>query len=241
MELKLKETVMKTLGIIGGMSYESSKLFYELINNRVNDIMGGYHCCKSIMYTVDFDEIVKLQNDEKWDELDLIVADISKKLELAGSDMIVLCTNTLHICSDSIRNSVKIPFLHIGEAVGEEAKKKYIKKAGLLGTKFTMEKDFYKKVLLDKYGIDVVIPGERDRDTIHDIIFNELVHGQIKETSRNKFIDIIKRLERNGAEGIILGCTEIPTLISEEYVDIPVFDSIRIHAEKAVEWILKDE
>ncbi|HQO08502.1 MAG TPA: aspartate/glutamate racemase family protein [Clostridiales bacterium] len=232
---------MKTLGIIGGMSYESSKLFYELINNRVNDILGGYHCCKSIMYTVDFDEIVRLQNEEKWDELNLIVADVTRKLEAGGADLIVLCTNTLHICADAIINATKVPFLHIAETVGEEAKSRFIKKAGLLGTKFTMEKDFYKDVLKEKYGIDVIIPGEIDRDTIHNVIFGELVHGQIRESSRKKFIEIINRLERNGAEGIILGCTDIPLLISEEHLEIPIFDSIRLHAEHSVRRILSDE
>ncbi len=231
---------MKIIGLIGGMSWESSIVYYELINKKVNETLGGFHSCKSIMYTVDFDKIVKLQHENKWEELDVIMADCAKQLEKAGADIIVLCTNTMHLCSKAIVESISIPFLHIAEATGLEITKQNIKKIALLGTKFTMEKDFYKEVLSEKFGIEVIIPDADEREKVHQIIYGELVHGNIKDESREVFKTIIGNLEKGGAEGIILGCTEIPLLISDSDVNIPTFDTTKIHAEKAVEWILKD-
>jgi len=231
---------MKIIGLIGGMSWESSIVYYELINKKVNETLGGFHSCKSIMYTVDFNKIVKLQHENKWDELDVIMADCAKQLEKAGADIIVLCTNTMHLCSKAIVESISIPFLHIAEATGLEITKQNIKKIALLGTKFTMEKDFYKEVLSEKFGIEVIIPDADEREKVHQIIYGELVHGNIKDESREVFKTIIGNLEKGGAEGIILGCTEIPLLISDSDVNIPTFDTTKIHAEKAVEWILKD-
>jgi len=231
---------MKIIGLIGGMSWESSIVYYELINKKVNETLGGFHSCKSIMYTVDFNKIVKLQHENKWDELDVIMADCAKQLEKAGADIIVLCTNTMLLCSKAIVESISIPFLHIAEATGLEITKQNIKKIALLGTKFTMEKDFYKEVLSEKFGIEVIIPDADEREKVHQIIYGELVHGNIKDESREVFKTIIGNLEKGGAEGIILGCTEIPLLISDSDVNIPTFDTTKIHAEKAVEWILKD-
>ena len=231
---------MKIIGLIGGMSWESSIVYYELINKKVHEMLGGHHSCESIMYTVDFDNIVKLQHEDKWGELDVIMADAAKRLERAGADIVVLCTNTMHLCTKAIKESITIPFLHIAEAVGLEITNHSIKKVALLGTKFTMEKDFYKNVLADKFGIEVIIPNEKERETVHRIIYNELVHGQIKDESREEYIRIIKNLENQGAEGVILGCTEIPLLISDSDVNIPIFDTTKLHAEKAVEWVLKD-
>ena len=230
---------MKTIGLIGGMSWESSIVYYELINKKVNELLGGFHSCKSIMYTVDFDNIVKLQHEEKWEDLDIIMADSAKRLERAGADIVVLCTNTMHLCSKAITDSISIPFLHIAEATGMAIASRSIKKVGLLGTKFTMEKDFYKEVLTDKFGIEVIIPNEEEREKAHSIIYNELVHGQIKNESREVYKVIIENLQNRGAEGVILGCTEIPLLISDSDVNIPTFDTTEIHAEKAVEWALK--
>lgn len=227
---------MKTIGLIGGMSWESSIVYYELINRKAKELLGGHHSCKSLMYTVDFDEIVKLQHAEKWEELDKIMADAAKRLEKGGADFVVLCTNTMHLCSQAITDSISIPFLHIAEAAGMEITKQSLKKIGLLGTKFTMEKDFYKQVLTDKFGIEVIIPNEQEREKVHKIIYGELVHGIIKDGSREVYKTIIKNLENSGAEGVILGCTEIPLLISDSDVNIPVFDTTRIHAKKAVEW-----
>ena len=229
---------MKTIGLIGGMSWESSAVYYELINKKVREILGGFHSCKSVMVTVDFAEIEKLQHKNEWKILDSMMVESAKQLELAGADIVVLCTNTMHLCSDAIIKNISIPFLHIAEATGLKIKSKNLKKVGLLGTKFTMEKDFYKEYILNSFGIEVIIPSDKERELVHNIIYQELVHGVIKDESREVYKQIIQNLEQNGAEGVILGCTEIPLLISDDDVNIPVFDTTTIHAEKAVEWAL---
>jgi len=231
---------VKTIGLIGGMSWESSKVYYELINKKVNDCLGGFHSCDCIMYSVDFAVIEKLQHEDNWEELNKIMADSAQRLERAGAELIVLCTNTMHLCSEAITKSISIPFLHIAEATGEAISEKNLKKVALLGTKFTMEKEFYKAVLKDTFGIDVMIPNEKEREIIHSIIYNELVHGIISAESREKFKTIINRLAVEGAEGVILGCTEIPLLISNNNLYIPSFDTTKIHAEKAVEWVISN-
>jgi aspartate racemase len=230
---------MKTIGFIGGMSWESSVVYYEVANRMVRQLMGGFHSCKSIMLSVDFDAIQKLQHQDKWDELDVLMANAAKSLELAGADIIVLCTNTMHLCEHAIKSKISIPFLHIAEATALEITKLGITKVALLGTKFTMEKDFYKGLLQSKYGIEVLIPNELERGLIHNVIYNELVQGVINESSREEFIKIINNLQANGAQGVILGCTEIPLLISDAHVSIPTFNTTEIHAQKAVEWALK--
>jgi len=229
---------MKTIGLIGGMSWESSAVYYELLNQKVRALLGGFHSCKNIMVTVDFAEIEKLQHQGDWYRLDELMASSAKQLELAGADIVILCTNTMHLCSDAIKNTISIPFLHIAEAAAQEIINRKIKKVALLGTKFTMEKDFYKDILIKKYGIEVLIPSEIERVEAHNIIYNELVHGEIKDTSRETYKAIIKNLEERGAKGIILGCTEIPLLIKDKDVAVPIFDTAKIHAEKAVEWAL---
>ena len=231
---------MKTIGLIGGMSWESSVVYYELINKKVKEILGGFHSCKSIMVSVDFAEIEILQHQGNWASLDKMMAASAKQLELAGAEIIVLCTNTMHLCSHAIIENISIPFLHIAEATGMEVVEKNIKKVALLGTKFTMEKDFYKGFLFDKFGIEVIVPPQEERDQVHNIIYQELVQGQIKNDSRETYKQIISNLEQRGADGVILGCTEIPSLISDSDVNIPVFDTTTIHAEKVVEWALGD-
>lgn len=228
---------MKTLGLIGGMSWESTKVYYELINKKANELAGGFHSCKSILYSVDFDEVEYYQHQNNWEKLNTMMADIALKLEKAGADLIILSTNTMHLCSNAIINKTSIPFLHIADTAGEQIKKENIQKVGLLGTKFTMEKDFYKNTLKNNHNIDVLIPNLNDRNFIHETIYNELVHGKINKKSKVGFIEIINKLKNEGAEGIILGCTEIPLLISQGDVDIPVFDTTEIHANKAVELI----
>lgn len=231
---------MKTIGLIGGMSWESSAVYYELINKGVKEKLGGFHSCKSIMVTVDFAEIEKLQHQNEWEKLDCLMAESAKQLELAGADIVVLCTNTMHLSSKAIINNISIPFLHIAEATGMAIESKGLKKVGLLGTKFTMEKDFYKDYILNNFGIEVIIPSVEEREIVHNIIYNELVLGNIKDNSREIFKQIIKNMEQSGAEGVILGCTEIPSLISDSNVDIHVFDTTNIHARNAVDWALTD-
>lgn len=229
---------MKTIGLIGGMSWESSAVYYKLINTKVRELLGGFHSAKSIMVTVDFAKIQELQYKENWQELDKLMVQSAKQLENAAADFVVLCTNTMHLCSPAIIKNSSIPFLHIAEATGLKIADTGMKKVALLGTKFTMEKDFYKTYLLDRFGIEVIIPNEFERKQINETIYNELVHGRIKKESREIFKQIIRNLEQKGAEGVILGCTEIPLLISKSDVNIPVFDTTTIHAEKAVEWAL---
>lgn len=222
------------------MSWESSAVYYQLINKKVKEKLGGFHSCKSIMVTVDFAEIEALQHQDHWDELDKMMVESALQLEAAGADMVILCTNTMHLSSPAITKAISIPFLHIAEATGLVVSEQNLKKVALLGTKWTMEKDFYKKYLSDNFGIEVIVPPLTERDLIHRIIFDELVHGQIKAESRTIFKKIINQLITAGAEGIILGCTEIPLLISAKDASIPVFDTTAIHAEKAVEWALSE-
>ncbi|WP_405206441.1 aspartate/glutamate racemase family protein [Aquimarina sp. LLG6339-5] len=230
---------MKTIGLIGGMSWESSTIYYELINKKVKQLLGGYHSAKSIMISVDFAEIEDLQGKNDWPALTKLMINAAKQLENAGADLIILCTNTMHLCSEEMIKNTTIPFLHIADATGNSIKSKGLQKLALLGTKFTMEKDFY-KTILKKYGIDILIPEKNDREQIHQIIYEELVKGKIKNSSREIYKRIITDLKNKGAEGIILGCTEIPLLIKQDDVDIPIFNTTKIHAENAVEWALKD-
>ena len=230
---------MKTIGLIGGMSWESSAVYYELMNKHVNRVLGGFHSCKCIMVSVDFAEVERLQHAGDWAALDEMMATSAQQLERAGAELIVLCTNTMHLCSEAIRRAVSIPFLHIAEATAEAILKQNLKKVALLGTKFTMEKDFYRGVLERDFGIGTLIPDEAGRQQVHDIIYGELVHGRIRDESRAVYQAIIRELAQRGAEGVVLGCTEIPLLIGAGDVSIPVFDTTAIHAEKAVEWALK--
>ncbi len=230
---------MRKIGLIGGMSWESSQVYYEIINEKVRDVLGGFHSSKCVMESVDFAEIEKLQHTDDWNALNIIMAESAKNLERAKAEIIVLCTNTMHLCSEEITKSVNIPFLHIVVATGNKIKEKNIKKVLLLGTKFTMEKDFFKDIIYNDFGIEVIIPNEDDREIVHKVIYEELVHGKIKPVSKKKYQKIINDSIKNGAEGVILGCTEIPLLIKSNDVDIPTFDTTRIHAESAVEFALK--
>ncbi|HCE56721.1 MAG TPA: aspartate racemase [Prolixibacteraceae bacterium] len=230
---------MKTIGLIGGMSWESSAVYYNIINRKVREVLGGFHSAKSVMVTVEFDEIQTLQHKEDWNALESIMVKSARQLETAGADFVVLCTNTMHLCSPAIVQNISIPFLHIAEATGLKIAETGLKKVALLGTRFTMEKDFYKTYILEHFGIEVIIPEEPEREIIHNTIYNELVQGVILDKSRLKFQQIIGNLEKRGAEGVILGCTEIPLLISQKDVQIHVFDTTTIHAEMAVRWALQ--
>ena len=226
---------MKKIGLIGGMSWESSSVYYEIINKKVKDILGGFHSSKCIMESVDFAEIERLQHKGDWNALNNLMVNCAQNLEKARAEIIILCTNTMHLCSEEIVKHISVPFLHIAKATGNQVKKQHINKVLLLGTKFTMEKDFYKKILIENFGIEVIIPNEDDRNIVHNIIYDELVHGKIEIASRKEFQRIISDSINRGAEGVILGCTEIPLLIKESDVAIPIFDTTKIHAERAVE------
>lgn len=229
---------MKTIGLIGGMSWESSLEYYRIVNETVKEKLGGLHSCKCLMYSVDFGVIEALQHQNKWDELTKLMIEAAQNLKHGGADFIVICTNTMHKMAPEIETATGLNILHIADVTGAAISKDQIQKVGLLGTRFTMEGDFYKKRLKDNYDIEVIIPEDADRQIIHDIIYNELCLGIIKDDSRQKYIDIINKLCANGAEGIILGCTEIPLLIKQSDVLIPVYDTTKIHAESAVDFAL---
>lgn len=229
---------MKAIGLIGGMSWESSLEYYRIVNETVKEKLGGLHSCKCLMYSVDFAVIEALQHQNKWDELTKLMIEAAQNLKHGGADFIVICTNTMHKMAPEIEHATGLNVLHIADVTGAAISKNQIQKVGLLGTRFTMEGDFYKKRLKDNYDIEVIIPEDTDRQIIHDIIYNELCLGVIKDDSRQKYIDIINKLCANGAEGIILGCTEIPLLIKQSDVLIPVYDTTKIHAESAVDFAL---
>lgn len=230
---------MKKIGLIGGMSWESSLEYYRIINETVKQKLGGLHSAECIMYSVDFDEIEKLQHQGKWEDLTKIMIDCAQRLEKAGANVIIICTNTMHKMAGEVESSINIPLLHIADATAEKIKEKSFKKVGLLGTKFTMEEDFYKGRLIEKHDIEVIVPNSEEMQIVHDIIFDELCLGIIKETSKEQYKKIILNLSEKGAEGVILGCTEIPLLIKQEDVEVPLFDTISIHAEFAVDYAIK--
>jgi len=226
---------MKTIGLIGGMSWESSIEYYRIINETAKEKLGGLHSAKSLMVTVDFAEIEKLQHADRWDEAGRILVKCAQDLERGGADFIVLCTNTMHKLADQITANVNIPFLHIADATAEKIVSAGIKRIGLLGTRFTMEHNFYKGRLINNFGLDVLIPEKANRDIVHRVIYEELVLGKIVESSRVEYKRIMNDLLANGAEGIILGCTEIELLIKENDSHAPLFPTTKIHAIAAVE------
>lgn len=229
---------MKTIGLIGGMSWESSVEYYRLINQEVKQRLGGFHSAACIMVSVDFAEIETLQHEGRWEEAGQQLAAAARQLEVGGADVVVLCTNTMHKTAAAIQNAVRIPFLHIADAAAEAIRAQGITTIGLLGTRFTMEEDFYKGRLTSKYGLSVLIPNTADRDTVHRIIYDELVRGTILPASRQAYGQIIQRLVEQGAQGIILGCTEIGLLVSQADSPVPVFDTTRLHALAAVDFAL---
>ncbi|MEH6938131.1 aspartate/glutamate racemase family protein [Bacillus sp. JJ664] len=232
---------MKTIGLIGGMSWESSLLYYQIINQTVKEKLGGHHSAKSLLYSVDFEEIKTLQHEGKWAEATEIMIDIARKLEISGADCIVICTNTMHKMAEEIEDAISIPLLHIADATAKLIVNDGRKKVALLGTAFTMEQDFYKGRLIEQFGLDVFVPTPEDCKIIHDIIYEELCLGLIKENSKQAYLEIIDKLIDQGAEAVILGCTEITLLISQENCRVPVYDTTKIHAENAVEFSLRNE
>jgi len=230
---------MKTIGLIGGMSWESSSEYYKIINETVKERCGGLHSAKCIMYSVDFEEIASLQHQGEWEELTKLMINFAQQLEGAGADFIVICTNTMHKMAEEVQDNIHIPLLHIADATAEKIIEQGLRKPGLLGTKFTMEEDFYKQRLKEKYNLDVMIPSNTDREIIDSVIYNELCLGILKQSSKETFKEIIRKLVSNGADGLILGCTEIPLLISQKDVKVPLFDTTAIHSKAAVAFALK--
>lgn len=230
---------MKTIGLIGGMSWESSIEYYRIINETVRERLGGLHSAKCLMYSVDFAEIEALQQEGAWEEATRLLVSAAQLVERGGADFILICTNTMHRLAEDVQKQINIPLLHIADATAERVKEQGLRKIGLLGTKFTMEEDFYKGRLIERHGLEILIPDEKERQRVHRVIYDELVLGIIKPASTAKYIEIIDTLIERGAEGIILGCTEIGLLIGQEDVQIPLFDTTYIHATAAVEYALE--
>ncbi|MFL4996808.1 MAG: aspartate/glutamate racemase family protein [Microvirga sp.] len=228
-----------TIGLIGGMSWESSAEYYRTINREMNRRLGGVHSAQCLMYSLDFEEIKRLQHEGDWDRLATEMKAAAVRLERGGADFIVLCTNTMHRLADAISASVSIPLLHIADPTAGRIKAAGLERIGLLGTAFTMEQDFYKGRLHEHHGLEVIVPDEDDRRIVHEIIYKELVLGQIRPESRQAYRAIIARLVERGAQTVILGCTEIMLLVSDEDSAVPLFDTTTIHALAAVDWALK--
>jgi len=229
---------MKTIGMIGGMSWESSIEYYRIVNETVKEKLGGLHSAKSLMYSVDFAEIETLQHKNRWEEATQAMIEAARHVEAGGADFVVICTNTMHKMADEVEAAIGIPLLHIADATAEAIKAQRLCKIGLLGTKFTMEEDFYAGRLIEKHGLEVLIPEAEDRKIVHRVIYDELVLGEIRSESREQYKRIIEKLIAAGAQGIILGCTEIGLLVKDEDSRVPLFDTTYIHAVAAVEMAL---
>jgi aspartate racemase len=228
---------MKTIGLLGGMSWESTALYYQLINTYVKEALGGLHSAQIAMVSVDFQPIEDLQNKGNWQEAGDLLAGAASQVEAAGADFLLICTNTMHKVATQIEDAISIPLLHIADATADEVKKLRMKSVGLLGTNFTMEQDFYAGRLVE-HGLSVLTPVMEDRKIVHRVIYDELVLGIINEESREAYLRIIGDLRNRGAEGVIEGCTEIVILVQQEHTDVPLFDTTAIHARKAVELAL---
>jgi aspartate racemase len=229
---------MKTIGLLGGMSWESTADYYRMINVGIKQKLGGLHSAKIAMYSVDFAPIEKLQQEGNWEGTSEILIDAARAVEAAGADFLLVCTNTMHKVAPYIERAIKIPLLHIADATAEVLLDKEIRKVGLLGTAFTMEQDFYRGRLASKFGLDVLIPSQKDRQIVHDVIYRELCMGILNQDSKDQYLRIIDQLVENGAEAVILGCTEIGMLVKEAHTPIRLVNTTAIHAEKAVEYAI---
>ena len=229
---------MKTIGLLGGMSWESTIEYYRLLNQIVKARMGGLHSAKILMYSVDFEELVHLKHKGDWGKIGRILSEAATQIEDGGADCILLATNTMHKVADNIAMSTTIPLIHIADATAEAIKQQDLHRVGLLGTRFTMEESFYKDRLIYQHGLAVQVPDSEDRDFVHDVIYDQLCLGDIRPASRDRFRTIIGELTNSGAEAIILGCTEIGLLVKKEDSTVPLFDTTEIHARAAVDWAL---
>jgi aspartate racemase len=230
---------MKTIGLIGGMSWESSLEYYRIVNESVKKKLGGLHSAKCVMYSVDFDEIETLQREGRWEQATQAMIAAARHVQAGGADFVVICTNTMHKMAEDVERAIGIPLLHIADATADAVKAGGLCRVGLLGTKFTMEGEFYRGRLVERHGLEVLIPEAEDRETVHRVIYGELVLGEIKTESQELYKAIIERLTAAGAQGIILGCTEIGLLIKEKDCRVPLFDTTAIHATAAVEFALR--
>lgn len=231
---------MKTIGLLGGMSWESTTQYYRLINQGIKKKLGGWHSAKIALYSVDFAPLEKLQHKDDWQGTADILIEGALKVQAAGADFLLICTNTMHKVAPEIEAALSIPVLHIADATAEVLKTKNVKRVGLLGTAFTMEQPFYKDRLTKKFGIEVVIPNKDDRAIVHNVIYDELCQGKILEESRQQYLRIIEELSTQGAEAVILGCTEIGILVQQTQTKVPIIDTTVIHAEEAVEFALSE-
>lgn len=232
---------MKTIGLIGGMSWESTALYYHDLNQGIKQALGGLHSARVLLYSVDFDPVEALQAKGDWAGLAQVMIDAAQRLERGGADGLMICTNTMHKLADEVEAAVNIPLLHIADATAAALAHDKITKTGLLGTAYTMEQAFYKDRLTEKFGLDVIVPDETDRQTVHSVIYDELCHGRVLAQSKSDYVTIAQRLAEKGARGIILGCTEIGMLLDPADVDIPLYDTTKIHAATAVRWMLNHE
>ena len=229
---------MRTIGLLGGMSWESTALYYRLINEAVNRRLGGLHSARMVMVSVNFEPIEAMQRAEDWEAAGTALAEAARQVEAGGADFLVICTNTMHKVASTVQDAIDIPLLHIADATAQRIKEAGIETIGLLGTNFTMEQDFYKGRLVDEYGLNVLVPRKPDRDLVHHIIYDELCLGVVDDASREVYLRIIGDLRSRGAEGIIEGCTEIVMLVQQAHTDVPLFDTTSIHAETAVQQAL---
>lgn len=231
---------MKTIGLIGGMSWESTTEYYRLLNQGINARLGGLHSAKIVMVSIDFQPMEAHMQNGEWDQCEKILSDAARKLESAGADCVLICTNTLHKVAPGVAKVVNIPLLHIVDATAENIKNLQFKTVGLLGTAFTMEEQFYRGMLEEKHGLKVIIPSAEDRQIVHDIIFKELCHGTVSDHSRVEYLRIIEKMANKNAEGVIEGCTEIAMLVNQSHTDIPLFDTTALHVERAIRFALDD-
>ncbi|MEO8747452.1 MAG: aspartate/glutamate racemase family protein [Rhodanobacter sp.] len=229
---------MQTIGLIGGMSWESTATYYRLINESVRQRLGGLHSAKVILYSVDFEQVERMQVEGDWEGSGVLLGHVARALESGGADFLLLCTNTMHKVAPAIQAAVNIPFLHIADATAEAIKDAGLSRVGLLGTRFTMEQDFYTGRLRDQHGLEVLVPGLPDREIIHRVIYEELCLGRLIDRSRDEYRRIVANLVSQGAEAIILGCTEISLLVQQGDASVPLFDTTSLHASKAVDWAL---
>jgi len=231
---------MKTIGLIGGLSWHSTVEYYRIINEEVHKLLGGRHSARMAIYSVDFSEHLEIHEQGGWDKVAQEMIDIAEKLKTVGADFLLLGANTAHMVADKVETAVELPLLHIADVTAKAIKDKGLRRVGLLGTRHTMREDFYRRRLQNRHGLEVVIPEPEDVKVIDVLIFDKLVKGDLKAEYRNVCLEVMQRLVAAGAEGIILGCTELPLLIQPEHIDITLFDTLKIHARAAAEWALRD-